>query len=243
MSNIEQKRETYKKWFSVGLVGLGALLVAPIIFMVVQGLVGLIIAGTIGLVAVNVAPYLAMKLANWKVKMIVSEATENPIETLTNVLIEKKKAYEDFKQRVTESVSARNQFEQQCKNFSIQYPERAKEFTTQLEHMNKHVEKQKIALGEAKVAIAAGQDKLQEMKAYFDMATALQRANKATNMDTGDIYEKLKVDTAVDAVYNSMSVAFAQMEILSSEGGTPKLENSPSPVLTTVIDAKVKVVS
>ena len=71
--NNEQKRAAYDKWIKVGLIGLFALVVSPIIFMVVKGLLGLLVAATVGLVAVNLAPVVSMKIANWKIKAIVAE--------------------------------------------------------------------------------------------------------------------------------------------------------------------------
>jgi hypothetical protein len=42
-------------------------------------------------------------------------------------------------------------------------------------------------------------------------------------MNTGDLYEKLKLDTAVDAVFDSMNKAFAQLEV-ASLSDTPSTE-------------------
>jgi len=216
MNTIEQKRNTYDKWFKIGLIALAALIISPIIFMVVQGMIGAIIAGTIGLVAVNVAPIVSMKLANWKVKGIVSEAKENPIETLQNLLIAKKAAFNQFTEDVTKAVSARNLFAEKCKKFALQYPARANEFNLQLANMTKMIEQKKDALQHAKEAIAMGESKLEECQAYYSISLAAMEANKSAKMDTGDIYEKLKLDTAMDSVFTSMSTAFAQMEVASA---------------------------
>ena len=35
-------------------------------------------------------------------------------------------------------------------------------------------------------------------------------------MDTGDAFEKLKADTACDAVFESMNMAFAQLEVAAA---------------------------
>lgn len=242
MNSIDQKRETYAKWFKVGLVAIGALIISPVIFMVVQGLIGAILAGVIGLVAVNAAPYVSMKLANWKVKSVVMEAKENPIETMTNLLIAKKKAFNQFSDDVTAAVAAKNMFAEKCKKFSMQYPARAPEFNAQLDSMTKMIDQKKAALTAAKAAIALGESKLDEMRAYYEMATAAIEANKSAKMDTGDIYEKLKLDTSCDAVFNSMSTAFAQMEVAASLVDQPELiENNPS-ISVNVITAKTKIV-
>ena len=61
-----------------------------------------------------------------------------------------------------------------------------------------------------------GHNKLDEMKAYWDMSQAAQDANKAAGMDTGDQFERLKADTAVDAVFESMNRAFAELEVAAA---------------------------
>lgn len=240
MNNIEQKRATYDKWIKIGLIGLGALLISPIIFMVVKGAIGLAIAGLVGLLIVNLAPVVSMKLANWKIKGIVSEAKENPIETMVNLLIAKKAAFKTLKEMVENAVTGAKTFETKCAQFSKQYPSRAEEFNQQLVSVKQAAERKKEALRSAQTMLSEGENKLEEMKAYFDMAEALNAANKATGMDTGDIYERLKADTACDAVFESMNRAFANLEVESSLSA-PALENNPS-MSVNMVTTKSKVV-
>jgi hypothetical protein len=240
MNNIEQKRTTYDKWFKIGLVALGALIISPIIFLVVKGIVGLVIAGVIGLIVVNFAPVVSMKLANWKVRGIVAEAKENPIETMINLLNEKKVAYRTFKTSVETAVTASKTFEQKCKDFAQKYPARADEFVVQVAAMKQLVEKKKIALQQAQAMLIDGDNKLEEMQAYWSMSQAAQEANKAAGMSTGDQFEKLKSDTACDSVFESMNRAFAELEVAAALDA-PALENNPS-MNVNFIDVKSKVV-
>jgi hypothetical protein len=48
------------------------------------------------------------------------------------------------------------------------------------------------------------------------MSQAAQAANAAAGMDTGDQFERLKADTACDAVFESMNRAFAELEVAAS---------------------------
>jgi hypothetical protein len=235
--NIEQKRANYDKWFKIGLVALAALLLSPIIFLVVKGIVGLALAAGIGLIIVNLAPVFSMKLANWKVKGIIAEAKENPIETMICLLASKKLAFKTFKDSVEVAITASKTFELKCKAFAQQYPARAREFDNQLTVMQALVERKKIALKDAQNMLIEGENKLTEMRMYYDMAEAANAANKATGMDTGDIYAQLKSDTACDAVFESMNRVFSQLEVESALA----LENNPSPALN-IVDVKVKAV-
>ena len=214
--DINAKREKIKKWATVGLIGFVGLIVSPIVFLAIQGLIGLIVAAVIGLGVVTFTPWLTMKFANWKVKSIMAEATQNPIETMINLLAAKREAFETFRENVTNAVTARDTFRVKCEQFAKKYPARAEEFNKQLINMTALVERKKKALNDAQDSLEEGQHKLEEMKAYWDMSQAAQEANKAAGMDTGDLYERLKADTAVDAVFASMNKAFAQLEVAAA---------------------------
>ena len=232
-ADTQAKRDRIALIAKIGLGALGALIISPIIFLVVKGIVGLIVAGVLGLALVNFAPVVAMKFANWKVKAIVGEARQNPIETLTNLLIVKRQAFQEFRTQVTNAATAEKDFAEKVRQFKIQYPARAPEFEGQLQSMHVLVEQKKVALQNAQIAIHQGEDKLKEMQAYWDMSQAAQRANAAANMDTGDLYEKLKADTACDAVFESMNKAFAQVDIASALETAPGIPNISSTLQIT----------
>lgn len=240
--NVDKIRARWDTWIKVGGIALVGLVVSPIIIATIQGIVGLIIAGAIGFIAVTVAPIISMKAANFRVRGIVSEAKENPIETMTNLLIAKKAAYKEFKVQVENAITAVNQFAVKCKQFSEKYPNRATEFDSQLKQMRSLVERKKESLKQAATAIEDGENKLEECKAYYDMAIAAQAANKAANLDTGDVFEKLKADTAIDSVMENMSRAFAELEVAASEDLMIESKSGNGSV-TLTIDTSSKVVA
>lgn len=243
--NTTDRRAKIQKYTSLGLIALIGLVVSPIIFLAIKGIIGLAIAALVGLTIVTFTPVISMKFANWRVKAITHEAGENPIETLENLLRAKKAAYARFEQSVVDAVTARSDFALKCDNFSKRYPARATEFSNQLIAMTTVVENMKSALQDAGMALQTGSDKLIEMRAYWEMSQAVQVANKATGMDTGDAFEQLKADTAVDSVFESMNRAFAQLEVAAatSEHNTPSLTHSqPTPFFQGVdVQSKEKV--
>lgn len=210
----------------------GAVIVSPIIFLAVKGLIGLIIAGVLGLAIVNLAPVVGMKLANWKVKAITKEAGENPIETLTNIIIAKRQAFNVFRENVTQAATAEKTFAQKVDGFKKKWPARAPEFENQLQAMHVLVQKKYRALKDAEASLNDADAKLEEMKAYWEMSQAAQAANRAAGMDTGDLYEKLKADTAVDAVYSSMNRAFAELETAAALEGPANIEVNPTAAIS-----------
>lgn len=230
-TNIQEvlvaKRDKFKTWATVGAMGLIGLVVAPFILMSIGGLIGLAVAAGVGFTLVTLAPWFALKVANWKyrlvdaekvdhIKKVTSAAEQNPIETLTALLIAKKQAYNVFKASVTQAVTARSNFKDKVAKFKEKYPARAAEFEAQLARMTDLVERKKKALAEAQTSLEDGDNKLEEMKAYYEMSKDAIEANRAAGMDTGDAFEKLKADTACDAVFESMNMAFAQLEVAAS---------------------------
>jgi len=229
-NDLIAKRDKMKNWLSVG--GLAAGVVAAGIFYLfllqaVAGLVALAVAGALGLAIVNLAPVVSLKLANWKyrltddekvqhLKKVAAAAEKNPIETLTALLIAKKDAFNVFKTSVEQAVTARSNFKTKVAKFKERYPARASEFEAQLARMTDLVERKKVALNDARQSLEDGDMKLEEMKAYYEMSKDAIEANRAAGMDTGDAFEKLKADTACDAVFESMNLAFAQLEVAAA---------------------------
>jgi uncharacterized membrane protein len=227
ITEIEQKKQKFGGWIKIAALGVVGLLVAPFIMLAIGGLLGLAVAAGTAFVMIQLAPYFAQKVANWKYRLMDAEkvehirkvgeaAAENPIETLTALLIAKKQAFQVFKASVEVAVTARSNFKTKVQKFKERWPQRAPEFEAQLARMTDLVERKKVALADAQKTLEDGDMKLEEMKAYYEMSKDAIEANRAAGMDTGDAFEKLKADTACDAVFESMNMAFAQLEVAAA---------------------------
>lgn len=258
---VAEKHAKLKTWATVIGMGVIGLLVAPFILMSIGGLIGLGVAAAISFVLVQLAPWFALKVANWKyrlidaekvahVKAVTAAAAENPIETMTNLLYAKKTAFKQFEASVIQAATARSNFKLKVEKFKERYPARAPEFEAQLARMTDLVSRKKKALAEAQKSLEDGDMKLEEMNAYYEMSKDAIEANRAAGMDTGDAFEKLKADTACDAVFESMNLAFAQLEVAAAldvdaddkPGQTPaQLEHSQPVVLEVPVKQTQKV--
>jgi len=89
MNELEQKRKRIELAVKITAFSIIGFLVAPVILLVIKGLVGLIVAGIIGFAAIQFAPYLGMVIANWRLKALKAEARKNPVETLQNIYVRK----------------------------------------------------------------------------------------------------------------------------------------------------------
>ena len=123
---------TISKW-ALGLVG--AVIISPVIFLAIKGVVGLAIAGMVGLVIVNFSPWVGMKLANMKYKLIKHESRTNPVDTLENVYLEKQSQRAEFKSQITAFRAKVAAFSDKVEGFKIMYPNDAVKFETQLNCM------------------------------------------------------------------------------------------------------------
>lgn len=260
MNELELKRDNMKKWITIGGLAAGALVAGVFYMLLIQTAVAIVAIGAAavaGYSIVTLAPVVGLKIANAKyrmldaekvshIKKITSAATENPIETMRNLLIQKNEAVNRFEDSVVQGVTARDTFKAKCEKFAKAYPARAPEFQRQLDNMVVMVERKKTALKEAKQSLREGALKLEEMQAYWDMSKDAQALSKAAGMDTGDMFEKLKSDTACDAVFESMSRAFAELEVAASldvnEAPQQALQHNPSDVFDIqAIDVTQKV--
>ncbi len=241
MDEVKRKKiETLAKW---GIALVGAAVIAPVIFLSIKGLIGLIIAFVIGSTAIAFAPWFAMKLANWKVKAIMHEAHESPIPTLLNQVQEKYQALSRFKDSITNFRTEIANFEEKVKLFSQQYPAEAPKFEQQLEGMKRlllyRVDKYKAAKKQTEeFEMAVG-----KARALWDMSQEAQRMNKLAGMQTGDPFEKIKTEVALESVVSSVNQAFSELETALMDDDTAKqlatnhttaLEYKPVPATETV---------
>ena len=227
VTEVEQKKQKFGGWIKIAALGVVGLAVAPFIMLAIGGLLGLGVAAAVAFLLVQLAPWFALKVANWRyrlmdaekvehIKKVEAAAEQNPIETLTALLIAKKQAFQVFKASVEQAVTARSNFKTKVEKFKERWPQRAPEFEAQLARMTDLVERKKVAWNDAQQSLEDGDLKLEEMKAYYEMSKDAIEANRAAGMDTGDAFEKLKADTACDAVFESMNMAFAQLEVAAA---------------------------
>lgn len=219
-TEMEEKRKKYTTWAMWGL-GLGILAITgPIIFMAIKGLAALLVFGAVSVVALNVAPVLAMKAANWKIAGIKAEAAANPIETLHNIRIEKQDQLQKGWEALKMVKAAVRTFQDKVDSFRAKFGNndpQTEKFAAQLETM-RHVEAQTAEkMNRAQSALVLFDREIERATAIWDVSQAGQAATKAAKMNSADIYEKIKADTAIDSVQLSLNTVFAELETSMSE--------------------------
>lgn len=246
MNDIDLKR---KKFAGITKIAIGALAIAvlaPAIMLLVKGIIGIAIAGFVGLVIVNGAPVISMKLANWKIKAIVTEAKTNPIETMVNVANDRADRLKEALQRIGDLSASVKDFADKVVNFKKTWPNEAAAFDAAVANANKVLEKWKRDYATAKGALETYLLEIEKCRAVNEMALEMAKLNKMAQMDSDKLMEELKSKTAIDEVSKRMNSAMAQLETSLLEEvqfSVPAITNNTAPAanLTVMFEDKDRV--
>lgn len=210
---LEERRERLEKILRYLMLGGIGVVVAPVIFLAIKGLVGLLIAAAIGVTSVQLAPVVATTLANWRLKLLKAEAARNPVETLQNDYGRKLDALKKFRAAIQSFSAAVKDFQDKLKGFKDQYPKDADAYDDQLDKMKRLLKLRTDKYEEAKDNLEDYAKEIDKVKAIWEMGQEAVKMNKAAGMTDGDFVSKIMKETAIDSVQRSMNNAFADLEI------------------------------
>ena len=212
LTELNEKRKKYDTRIKWGLALLGALIVSPIIFFVVQGLVGLAAAGLTGLLIVNLAPVVSMKLTNWKLKAIKAEAAKNPVETLQNVYNERDKEKLAIKEQITAFRTKCLTFKDKVDGFRVKYPDEAVRFEKQLFAMEAQLARREQTYKQIKADLEKFRDVIDKAQALWDMSLASASLDEsAVEIDANVVMQRIKTETALDSIQDSLNRSISSM--------------------------------
>ena len=210
--NLEEKRKKIELAVKIGALLLVGFIVAPFIFVAIQGIAGLLVAGTIGAVAINLAPWAAAKVANWRIMALKHEAARNPVETLQNDYLRKQESLKDFGAAITTFSAKVSTFADKLVDFRKQYPEEVEKFNAQHGKMRQLLELRRAKYKSAQAELARYEDEIQKAGAIWQMGQAAAEMTKAAGMTEEDFLAKIQVETALDSVQAQLNVAFSDLE-------------------------------
>lgn len=215
-ADLERTKKWVEKKWKYGLLALAlGLVVAPVVFQAVTGLIGLGAIGLISLVAVNAAPVLAMKAGNRRLLAIKAEAAAHPIETLQTQLQEQMKANEELAVETSTVLAEAKQFKESVDTVAQKAGEDDAdviEHRAQLTDMLELVDLMKEQHRDGQIAIAEFEDFIEIQTAKWEMFKAGAKANKAAQMAAGnDFMSKMKTDAAYRSISTKFNSTFAQL--------------------------------
>lgn len=212
-TDLESKRKRIELAVKIGGALAVGFLVGPFIFVAIKGLIGLVIAAGVSLVAINFTPWFAAKVANWRLKALKHEASKNPIETLQNEYQSRQQALVSFEQSIKAFSAEVIGFKEKLAGFKKSYPAEAPRFDEQFSQMQAllNSRKEKYKLAHQNLSVFDGE--ISKAKAIWEMAQAAAAMNRLAGVDEAQFLAKIQVETALDSVQKSMSIAFSDLEI------------------------------
>ena len=223
----KQQLATAVKW-GIGL--LAAAIIAPVVFLAVQGLIGVMVAGTLGLALVNFAPVLGMKFANWKLKGLKHEARANPIETRQQIGLQVRARLRDAAQELTTFAAEVLNFADEVKSLRATQPEDAADFEAQLKALQQLLDLKRRRLQEADAEADAFEQATARAARKWKVAQSAIRMNKLAGADQDAAMDKLLADESLDAVQTAMNRALAELDTALATS-VPQIEHAPATVL------------
>jgi hypothetical protein len=232
-TDLELRKAKIQKVTKVGLGLVGAVLISPVVFLAVKGIVGLAIAFVVGEAVVQFAPVVSMKFANWKLRALIDEARRNPVETMTNIYLgnmrtiqqkdEKIKAVEarylGFKDKAGDYVKKYGQDDAQ----SVRYLDAVKRVQALLV-------RQKSKQKAAKTAAVEYQEQIQKATDIWEMAKEMNAMNELTGDLEKQAFDDIKKRVAFDSVTFEFNRAVAELAVeADTEPEFDALPPAPAP--------------
>lgn len=239
LEELQRRSKRIQTWVKVLGLSVIGLVVAPVIYFAITGLVGLIVAAVVGLVAVNLLPVVAMKFANWKLKAIKAEASENPIETMQKVVDEREAEHKHFGDKLELEQAGIDTFANKVVTFKAKYPQDAPKFEEQLAARRESIRLKRLKYIELGKSIQVAKGQIERAQAIWDMsnlALASEAADRATTLNT---YQRIRTEVAMDSVINRMNLSFADMQRAMDDAQIQSIEHDPSSTLE-VLPSHVK---
>ena len=237
------KAAKYKKLIQIGIVCGVALVVAPIIFLVIKGIVGVIVAGAIGMTAMALMPALSEKLTQLKfqaVKMVISRA---PVESLYARVQERHKLLQEQRTVLQEQAANLEGFKKKATKFMQQYPEEAPAYQEKLNGYEKLFAYRVDLFKEATAKNQAFVKVVEKAEAIYEMAVADAALGHSFNKEQ-DFMAFYREKTAFDAIEKADNLAMSnlRMALIDDDFATKAVANENATVHQVTYDAQGSVV-
>ena len=209
----ESRRDKLALILKWGLIAGVGFIVAPLAFTLLTAVTALLLTGFIALTAVALAPVAAMKLANWRMSEILSEARRNPIPTLENELINRKAALQQASEHLQMSLAQVEGFIRQAEEAARQYPDMAARWRERSAKAQALADARKRSYIQASRAVDEFERVVERCRTEWKLVVAEAAMNNSLNATLGDPMAALRSRTAIEAVTDRMNEAFAGLEI------------------------------
>lgn len=197
-------------------VGVIALIVGPFAVTILHGLGALLAVGVtlvVAYVGIKMSGSFALMIANWQLKAMKAIAMRNPVETLQTEYVKKQTALAQFKQQLISFIAEVNNFAAKVKDYLRDGLEDAPVYVEQLNKMKQLGELRKQKYTDAEDSLVDFAEAIRRTDTKWKMACAAQHMNEAAGDMAGDVFDKICIETAIDAVQTKVNQTFADLDL------------------------------
>lgn len=215
MIDLEQKRKRIEGLVKIGGLCVIGLVVAPFIFLTIQGLLGLVLAAGISFTAINFVPWYAAKVANWRLKAIKHEASKNPIETLQNDLRFKTLELDSRKTNIEKMSGQLRTFADRVTEIKDKYGASDSGYiklNNDLVDLKRVYNHRCERWKEARKQLDLFGEQIDRGKMIWEAAQAAAAARETSGLTDDEFFSKLRTETAFDSIETSYNQAIASLD-------------------------------
>jgi hypothetical protein len=227
---MDDKKQALAARFKWAIAALACIIVAPFVFLLVQGIVGLAVAALIGAAAIAAAPVVSMKLANWKLKGLKQEARQNPIESRQNIALQARERIRVAEQELTTLATEIRGFADMVAELRQSQPDDALAFEDQLKGLQTLLTARKNGIAAARQRADEFDAATQRAARKWKVAQAAIRMQKLSGAQEDDAMNKLLAEESLDSVQTAMNRALSELDtLLAAE--VPRVPHNSSPTI------------
>jgi len=235
---MDDRKEILALHLKWAVVAVAVVLVAPFVFLLIQGIVGLAVAALLGAAAIAAAPVVGRKLANWRLKGLKQEARANPIETRQNMAMEARERIRRAGEELTAFSAEVKGFADQVRDLHKTQPDDAADFDEQLKGLQRLLGLKQQGLAEAVTKADEFEAATERAARKWKVAQSALRMQKLTGSMADSAMDKLLAAESLDSVQTAMNRALSELDTVLAMSAPPALTNNPSAVITIDVAAR-----
>jgi len=212
--NNDDRRKRLEFLFRWGIAGVGLIVLTPLMFLLLKGIavaMALGVAGAVGFTSIFLAPLFSFKLANWRMKMMIAEVEDNPIETLQNLRVEKQAELERADQKIVDFDTEVRNYDDSVRTFQSEYPEEAESYKVISENMHQALENMKTEKANAQANFNDLIQKIKKGEAIYKMSMAAQKVTQLSKTAQAQVFAEIKQQVAFDTIKSQLNRSFASL--------------------------------
>lgn len=220
LSEKEAKIKTVATWG----IGLGAMaLLAPVVFLALQGVAALVAFVVIGAVAVNLAPAFGRLVAAWRIKAIQAVAAANPIETQKLFIMQSFEKHAKEQQALEEYRTEIANYEVDVTNYARQYGEQeAAEMQDYLRMQQDALQQMEDASTRAYAQLKTLEQEVKKWEAKYKMAEKGRKLSKRMGQTlTLSQDDKIAMEASFQKMQSSINASMVAMRARAQQAQKP----------------------